>query len=76
MSGDVGLLVDKQSTSLVPKRRRDDRGHAGVEFSWEGVDEGDEVSGRGWAALTETGEVEGRIFFHNGDDSGFRAVRV
>ena len=51
-------------------------GRAGVEFSWEGMDEGDEVSGRGWVALTEAGEVEGRIFFHNGDDSGFRAVRT
>src|SRR4051812_7716488 len=51
-------------------------GRAGVEFSWAGVDEGDEVSGRGWAALTEAGEVEGRVFFHDGDDSWFRAVRA
>ncbi|GLY01569.1 hypothetical protein Acsp01_19480 [Actinoplanes sp. NBRC 101535] len=51
-------------------------GRAGVEFTWEGSDEGDEVSGRGWAAVADDGALEGRIFFHNGDDSGFRAVRA
>ncbi len=48
----------------------------GVEFSWQGSDEGDDVSGRGWAALTAYGTLEGRIFAHLGDDSGFRAVRA
>lgn len=51
--------------------------HAGrtyVEFSWDGDDEGDQVSGRGWAALTADGTVEGHLFIHMGDDSGFRAV--
>lgn len=33
-----------------------------------------EMSGRGWAALNEAGEVQGRLFLRNGDDSGFRAV--
>ena len=51
-------------------------GRAGVEFSWEGIDEGDDVSGRGWAVVANDGVLDGRIFFHNGDDSGFRAVRV
>ena len=46
-----------------------------VEFSWEGNDEGDPVSGRGWAEAAEDGSVCGRIFFHMGDDSGFRASR-
>jgi len=47
-----------------------------VEFSWEGIDEGDEVSGRGWAVVAADDALEGRIFFHLGDDSGFRAVRT
>jgi hypothetical protein len=51
-------------------------GGADVEFSWEGIDEGDEVSGRGWAAVADDGALNGRIFFHNGDDSGYRAERV
>ena len=42
-----------------------------AEFSWEGMDEGDPRSGRGWAEVTKDGNVEGRIFFHQGDDSGF-----
>lgn len=46
-----------------------------VEFSWDGTDEGDPVSGRGWAALQDDGSLGGRIYFHLGDASGFRAER-
>ena len=49
-------------------------GRSRVEFTWEGSDEGDPVSGRGWAALADDGTLDGRIFFHLGDDSGFHAV--
>jgi hypothetical protein len=48
-------------------------GQSGVEFTWEGVDEGDQVSGRGWASLVDDAIVEGHLFFHMGDDSSFRA---
>jgi hypothetical protein len=48
-------------------------GRVGVEFSWEGEDEGDAVSGRGWACLVDDTTIEGRLFFHLGDDSAFRA---
>lgn len=44
-----------------------------VEFSWVGNDEMDPVSGRGWAVL-KNGELHGRLYFHRGDDSSFRAV--
>jgi hypothetical protein len=50
-------------------------GRPGVEFSWEGNDECDPASGRGWAVLEEDGSLRGRIFFHLGDDSSFTAVR-
>jgi hypothetical protein len=53
---------------------RDDK--PGVEFSWQGFDEGDDVSGRGWAALNPDGTLEGHIYFHLGDDSAFRAERT
>lgn len=46
-----------------------------VEFTWEGDDEGDRVSGRGWAQVDEDGSLRGHFYFHLGDDSGFRAVR-
>jgi len=49
-------------------------GHPRVEFTWEGDDEGDPRSGRGWAQLESDGTLRGHIFFHAGDDSGFRAV--
>jgi hypothetical protein len=51
-------------------------GHPAVEFSWGGSDDGDPASGRGWATLADGGSLVGHIWFHMGDDSGFRAVRV
>lgn len=50
-------------------------GRPGVEFSWDGNDDGDAASGRGWATLLSDGSLTGRIFFHMGDDSSFSAVR-
>lgn len=50
-------------------------GRPWVEFTWDGYDEGDQAQGRGWAALAVDGSLHGRIYFHLGDDSGFRAVR-
>jgi len=43
-----------------------------VEFSWEGNDEMDPAMGRGWAVL-RNGNLEGMLFFHRGDESGFEA---
>ena len=45
-----------------------------VEFSWEGNDEMDLASGRGFATID--GDVlNGHLFFHEGDDSDFKAIR-
>jgi hypothetical protein len=44
-------------------------------FSWDGEDEMDPVSGRGWAIINEDGQLVGRLYFHDGDDSGFTAER-
>lgn len=49
-------------------------GRPAVEFTWEGTDEGDLVSGRGWAVRGPDGGLRGRLYFHLGDDSGFRAI--
>ena len=46
----------------------------GIEFTWEGYDEDDPASGRGWAVLDDDGSLRGHIFFHLGDDSGFHAA--
>ena len=59
-------------SALISDEDRD--GRPGVEFSWQGSDESDDVSGRGWAALNPDGTPEGHIYFHLGDDSAFRAV--
>jgi hypothetical protein len=49
-------------------------GLARLEFSWEGCDENDPASGRGWMVV-KGDQAEGRIFLHQGDNSSFTAVR-
>ncbi len=44
-----------------------------VEFTFVGFDEGDEVTGRGWARR-QGARLTGRIVFHQGDESGFAAT--
>jgi hypothetical protein len=56
-------------------RYSSDDGKARVEFSWDGKDEYDDVSGRGWAAIQDDGVLRGRILFHLGEDSSFAALR-
>jgi hypothetical protein len=46
-----------------------------VDFTWQGADEMDEACGAGDAELDEDGLLTGKIRFHNGDDSTFRARR-
>lgn len=48
-------------------------GSACVEFSWEGMNDADQASGRGWAALGTAGRLVGHLFIHDSDDSGFVA---
>jgi hypothetical protein len=43
-------------------------------FSFEGFDEGDEVTGSGWAKLSG-GQLTGSIAFHLGDESEFVAEK-
>jgi len=35
----------------------------------------DDASGRGWAVIKD-GKLEGHLFFHDSDDSGFKADEV
>ena len=46
-----------------------------VEFTWEGSDQMDPASGRGWAELQDDGSLEGEICLNNGDDIAFIARR-
>ena len=49
-------------------------GRPAGEFSFDGADEGDRISGRGWAILHGE-QLRGRLFLHRGDESGFTASR-
>ena len=46
-----------------------------LDFTWDGNDEMDSAMGRGWAAV-DGDALEGHIYFHLGDDSGFKATRM
>ena len=45
-----------------------------LDFSLMGSDEGEEVCGRGWAEVIGR-NMKGKIYFHQGDDSSFTAVK-
>ncbi|MGW4062025.1 hypothetical protein ACWEGE_27355 [Amycolatopsis sp. NPDC004747] len=68
--GQIGFVA---VTGQLDCRASERDGSPGVEFTWEGVDEGDQVSGRGWAVLVEDDMIEGHLFLHLGDESSFRA---
>ena len=46
-----------------------------VEFTWEGSDEMTPVEGRGWAIL-DGDEITGILFFHQGDETEFKAKKA
>ncbi len=46
-----------------------------LEFTWDGNDETDPATGRGWVVL-DGDEMNGMIVFHQGDESAFKARKV
>ena len=46
-----------------------------LEFSWDGNDEMDPAQGRGWVTA-DGDQIDGILFFHRGDESKFKAVRL
>jgi hypothetical protein len=69
-TGRLGFIAVHGWLDCRPAERN---GRTGVEFTWEGDDEGNQVSGRGWAVLADDETIEGHLFVHMGDDSSFRA---
>ncbi len=64
-------LVCGQISGGVTKYAREER----YDFTFEGNDENDPTSGRGWLKLKEKDRAEGEFIFHEGDDSTFQAKR-
>jgi hypothetical protein len=60
---------------LIDYREGSRDGRPCIEFSWDGDDEMDPMTGRGWAAV-EGDELRGFLFIHQGDDSDFVAERA
>jgi hypothetical protein len=55
--------------------KMDDLDERVLRFTFEGGDEGDPISGRGYC-LVDGNKMIGRIFRHYGDEFGFRAKRA
>lgn len=64
------IAVDAEIDYRVVQRD----GVAAIEFSFDGFDEDQRVTGRGWAVL-DGDRLRGRLFFHQGDESSFAAER-
>lgn len=69
--GRLGLLAIE---AILDYRVVQREGLPAIDFSFEGSDEGDRISGRGWAVL-DGEQLRGHLFIHQGDDSGFTAAR-
>jgi hypothetical protein len=64
--GAVEAALDCRTEQIASRPR--------LEFTFQGFDEGDPVSGRGWATVSSA-EMTGRIYFHRGEESGFTAAK-
>jgi len=62
-------------TGFTDCRYAERNGRPLVEFSWQGNDERDEASGRGWGVIEDDGKLHGHIFIHCSEDSSFVAER-
>jgi len=47
-----------------------------VDFSWEGMTDMDQASGRGWATVEDGRMLVGRLYTHFGEEYGFEARRM
>jgi len=66
-TGQFGFIADRGRLDCRTENRS---GRPRAEFSRQG----DDVCGRGWAALTDDGTLDGHLFFHLRDESGFHAA--
>ena len=71
---DIGLFQFGLVKGQIDYRIEKYDGSEKIEFSWQGQDENDEVSGRGWAVI-KNNHLEGRFYFHMGDDSWLKAKK-
>lgn len=73
-SDGTGLLQFGVVEAEVDCRLESINGDERLDFSLRGSEEGEEVCGRGWAVVIGR-NMKGKIYFHQGDDSSFTAVK-
>ena len=62
-------------TGQMDCEQTDRGGKPAVEWTFDGNDEMDPIMGRGWVVLEEDGSLKGMLTIHNGERSGFIAVK-
>ena len=62
--------VEGQMDYVIEKIGNEER----LEFTWDGSDEMDPVSGRGWITFKDK-RLYGKIYFHMGENSWFKAKK-
>lgn len=70
--GEIAFVAQK---GFLDVRYGSRNGAACPEFSWQGLDDGDEACGRGWVTSGTAGRLVGHTFIHQADDSGFVCER-
>jgi hypothetical protein len=71
IAGERGEMRFVALSASLDVRYQARRGGAVAEFSWQGFDDGEPCSGRGWVEPGTAGRLVGHVFIHDGDDSGF-----
>lgn len=65
-TGSMGSLGFIAIQAGMDWRKAPRDGRPGVEFTWEGFDDGAPVRGRGWAMLDAEGSLRGHLYVHLG----------
>jgi hypothetical protein len=67
-SDGIGYMIVGALQADVDWRIGERDGHAVVEFSWLGDDDGHPSSGRGWACLDADRQLHVKLYIHRGDE--------
>lgn len=64
-----GMVRGEMDARVLPGEKK-------LDFSWEGICEGENICCRGTLELREPGVAESRLFIHHGDESEIRIEKT
>ena len=72
----IGLLAFGGISSELDYKICDRDGSFAIDFTLQGWDAGEKITGSGWAKLDEDGRMRLHVSVHNGDEAEMIAVRA